>query len=129
MNDDKILIDSSIWIEYFKNNDVYVSFVENALDTLSAYIAGPVVCELLQGVKSIKENEALSSCIDAIPFIDVSKDDWVKAGDILYKLRKQGITIPMANVILGAVCLNNGLTIITLDKHFEKIPGIRVLHP
>lgn len=122
---ERILIDTSVWIEYFKNNDEFVNLIENAFESMSVCITGPVICELLQGVKSTKEYQMLSSCIDAIPFIDVNKNDWVKAGEISHSLKKQGITIPMADIIIGAVCLNNGFKILTQDKHFQNIPGIK----
>jgi predicted nucleic acid-binding protein len=49
---DKIVIDISIWIEYFKNNSDYVSFIEENLNLENIYIIGPIISELLHGVKN-----------------------------------------------------------------------------
>ncbi len=57
---DKIIIDTSIWIEYFKNNSDYVSFIEENLNLENIYILGPIISELLHGVINEKEYKILS---------------------------------------------------------------------
>jgi hypothetical protein len=42
-----LIIDSSVWFEYFKRNDPYYQEVQGHLDTLSVKILDPIVGELL----------------------------------------------------------------------------------
>ncbi len=124
MKNRKILIDTSIWIEYFKNNENISSIVDNKLDNDSACIAGPVISELLQGVKSQKELDILVKHIDAIPCFHIGTKDWIDAGILSYSLRKKGITLPLTDVVLAVTAKNNHAAIFTLDKHFKFIPDV-----
>ena len=76
---DKIIIDTSILIEYFKNNTKYVSFIEENLNLENIYIVGPIISELLHGVKTEKEYSMLFQSITAIPYLDCIFEDWIKA--------------------------------------------------
>ena len=78
----KIIVDTSIWIEYFKDKAEITAIIDKGLLAGSVYMAGPVVSELLQGVKTEKEFERLLGCIDAVPFIDSNFEDWRLAGSI-----------------------------------------------
>jgi len=67
----------------------------------------PVISELLQGVRTNHEYLALLNCIDAIPYIEVKNEDWKKAGKISFNLRKEGLTIPLTNIIISAIAIIN----------------------
>ncbi len=121
-----MLIDTSIWIEYFKENEKIIKVIEKGLMENNVFIAGPVVAELLQGVKSESEFQKLANCIDAVPFIDNSMKDWKTAGEISFKLRRNGITIPLTDIIISALAINNNLLVYTRDEHFKEVPGVKV---
>lgn len=121
-----MIIDTSIWIEYFKNKPDIVKIIESGLNEESIYITGPIVSELLHGVKSEKEFEMLSKYIDAVPYLECELKDWIHAGKISFSLRKKGITVPLTDIIISAISINKGAKIFTLDKHFEQIPGIEL---
>lgn len=123
----KIIVDTSIWIEYFKNNEKIVQIIENGLNSNSIYITGPVVSELLQGVKTEQEFDMLSGCIDAVPYLECTAEDWIKAGRISFILRRKGITVPLTDVIISAVAIRNNAKICTLDYHFSSIDGVDLL--
>ncbi len=122
----KIIVDTSIWIEYFKNNTSIADSIDAGLDKGYVYTVGPVLSELLQGVKSQKEFNMLSKVIHAIPYLDCDSKDWIDAGILSYSLRKKGITLPLTDIIIAAIAKNNHAAIYTLDKHFISIPDIEL---
>jgi len=124
---DKIIIDTSIWIEYFKNNPAYVSFIEENINLENIYITGPIISELLHGVKNEKEYLMLSRSINAIPYLDCTFEDWIKTGSILFNLRKKGKVIPLTDALISAVAVRVNAAILTLDQHFKDIPGLKLL--
>lgn len=124
----KIIADTSVWIEYFKNDANIVKIINEGLDAGRIYTAGPVVSELLQGVRSDKELSLLSKYIDAVPFIDCKMKDWADAGRISFSLRKSGITIPLTDIIIFSIAQNNDAMIFTKDKHFSLIPDVKLFH-
>ena len=65
--------------------------------------------------------------MDSIPFLDCTYDDWANAGNILFKVKKSGISIPLTDAIIGAVALRYNASVLTLDSYFKKIKSLRVL--
>ena len=124
MKKSKIIVDTSIWIEYFKNESDIVDLIEDKLMENCIFITGPIVSELLQGVKSEKEYDKLKNSIEAIPFIEGTYKDWKKVGSISFDLRREGITIPMTDIFISVIAINNNASVYTQDKHFKEIPEV-----
>ncbi len=127
MKDQKIIVDTSIWIEYFKNNQKYVPFIEDSLNLENILISGPIISELLHGVKGEKEYKLLSESISAVPFAECIYDDWIKTGEALYNLKKKGITVPLTDVLISVIAIRHDASILTLDKHFKSIDMIKLI--
>jgi tRNA(fMet)-specific endonuclease VapC len=123
----KIIVDTSVWIEYFKNSQDYVGYIEENLHLDSIYITGPVITELIQGVRGGKEYLLLSDSINAIPYLECTFQDWIMAGEISFKLRKNGKIIHVTDALIAAVSIRNTAKILTLDNHFKNIPGVELL--
>lgn len=120
----KTIVDTSVWIEYFKEATDIVPIVDEGLLAGTVFMVGPVLTELLQGVKTNKELEKLEGCIDAVPFFECRYTDWHLAGVLSFKLRKEGVTIPLTDLIIAALSINNGASVHTFDHHFKLIPGV-----
>jgi len=105
MGHQKIIVDTSAWIEYFKNNQDYVQFIEDSLNLENILISGLIISELLHGVKSEKEYELLSESISAVPYAECIYEDWITTGEMLYNLKKKGITVPLTDVLISAIAI------------------------
>lgn len=126
----KIIIDTSIWIDYFKNKDSsYSSKLDSLLLTDCVYINGIILAEILQGIKGEDEKKVVSSLLEALHFLDITIYDWKLAGEISGKLRAKGITLPLTDISIAANAINNNAVVFTIDKHFEMIdyPKFKIL--
>jgi predicted nucleic acid-binding protein len=57
MSDEKILIDTSVWIDYFQNKPSSISEkVDGILSENNIYIPKIVIAELIQGVRFSERN-------------------------------------------------------------------------
>ena len=122
-----VLVDTSIWIEYFNKPDSTAgTSLENLLKQGRVLGAGLVLTELLQGAKIEKEFKLILESMTALPFLETTLNTWIEAGQISFSLRKKGITIPTSDLILASLALENHCLIFTLDPHFNKIPGIKL---
>ena len=126
MKNPKIIVDTSIWIEYFNRKTNIVNFIEERIMEDCLFMTGPIVSELLQGVKTEQEYEKLKNSIDAIPYLETTLEDWKEAGNISNKLRRKGITIPLTDIIISSVAISNNAKVYSLDKHFKEIPGVKL---
>ncbi len=120
----KVIVDTSIWIEYFKGNEAAAKFIHDQAN-FEVNLAGPILTELIQGIKTESEKSAFSMIMASLPCITISDQDWVNAGEIGSDLRKKGVTVPFADLIIYTAALNNNCSILTLDSHFEMINKAR----
>jgi predicted nucleic acid-binding protein len=115
-----ILIDTSAWVEYFKGNPNVTTMVPDR-EAHSVYITGPVITELIQGLKTEKEKEIFTASLESLPRLKITDQDWFDAGTFGAQLRSKGITVPLADLIIYTAAINNHCSICTLDKHFKAI--------
>jgi predicted nucleic acid-binding protein len=115
-----ILIDTSAWVEYFKGNPTVAAMVHDR-EAHSVYITGPVITELIQGLKTETEKESFTASLDSLPRLNITDQDWFDAGRFGAQLRSKSITVPLADLIIYTVARNNYCSICTLDKHFKAI--------
>ena len=121
-----ILVDTSAWIDYFNKPDSKTGkTVEQILRKRRALLAGIVLTEILQGAKIKTEFEAILESMLVLPLLEASLTTWIEAGRISFALRKKGITIPTTDLIIASLALENNCSILTLDPHFQKIPGVK----
>ena len=116
----KILIDTSIWVDYFKGSEVVTGAI-NDLETGTIYITGPVMTELIMGVKNKKESKDLVLALESLLCLEITGQEWIDAGMLGSALRQKGITIPLPDLIIFTVARNNNCAIWSRDKHFKII--------
>ena len=120
MSDEMVLADTSVWIEYF--NRPKSRTAEKMTDLLKQdriVLAGPIIAEIVRGVRTVKEKNLILSTLDILPYYGLDMLDWVAAGLMLLTFRKEGKTHSIIDAILAQTCIRYGLVIYTLDKHFD----------
>ena len=118
----KVLIDTSAWIDFFRNTGGAAGDVVAELIQLDqAYLTGPVMAELLHGAKGKQEMKSLEEVFATIPILDVTGEDWLATGNTLQALRKRGCTVPLTDVLIASVAQRNNMAVLTLDKHFQDL--------
>ena len=65
---------------------------------------------------------------DAIEYLDVTRDIWIEAGNLARKLRADGKTIPLSDIIIACSAKQHSYQIFTIDKHFQMIPGTNIFN-
>lgn len=122
MNGRKILIDTSIWIDYFKNKSSGIAEkVEEMLTGDEVYVPKIVIAELIHGAKSEREVSVIEEFVDAFHIVDQGADIWIKAGKLSFSLKKKGKNINLSDCYIAVIAQEHGCHIFTLDGHFEEI--------
>ena len=122
MKGEKVLIDTSVWIDYFKStNNNIAEQVDEILNNAEVYVPKSVIAELIQGAKSEKEISVIEEFVNAFHLIDQSDDTWSKAGKLSYTMKRKGITANLMDCYLAVIAQENNCKILTLDRHFKDI--------
>lgn len=128
---DRILIDTSAWIDYFQNAPSSLSEkMDEFLSHEEIFVPKVVVAELIQGAKSEKEIGVIKQFLEAFNVIGEGGETWIKAGKLSYDLKKKGRTINLTDCYIAVMAQENKCAIMTLDKHFKEIQkyeGLRLI--
>lgn len=125
MNAERILIDTSVWIEYFRDELSSVADkVDQILSEDDVYVPRIVIAELMHGAKSEKELSVIRDFLDAFQIIDQKEDSWIKAGKLAYDLKKRGKTIHLLDCYIAVIAKEFNCKVFTLNRHFKAIQKI-----
>ncbi|MBK5273920.1 MAG: PIN domain-containing protein [Desulfuromonadales bacterium] len=126
-----VLIDTSIWIEFFRQREPYHSMVTKLIDNDQVVCCGIILAELMQGAKSDKELTVLDDFLKVFTFIPETPELWAAAGKLSGKLRRKGITVGLSDCFIAAAAASAKVQVATLDSHFEALgkPAGITLYP
>ena len=120
---DKILIDTSAWIQFFRKKEPWYSAISMLMDDKRICCSGIILAELIQGAKSEKGLEVLRDFRYVFEFLDESTDLWQAAGELSNTLQRKGKSVGLSDCYLAASAKAHKVKILTLDKHFDVIKG------
>ena len=125
-----VVVDTSQWVQYFRvAGSPEAAEVRRLLAAGEVAMVGIVFIELLGGARDQRQFDTLEEELQALPFLDVEKQTWKRAGLLLAELKRQGVTIPLPNAMIAAQALEHGLPVFTRDEHFLQIPGLELHSP
>ena len=122
MNVEPILIDTSVWIAYFRDRNARLSAeVDEILSNAEVVVPKIVLAELIQGAKTEREVAVLEDFLGAFTIIDQTKETWIKAGKLSYALKRKGKTVNLTDCYIAVIANENSCRLMTLDEHFREI--------
>ena len=121
-----ILPDTTVWIEFFRTRSKTGDILESLIKEGSVWLCGTVLFEILQGVRTEEEKSNVLEMLSDLPYVEMSQPLWQKASEISASLRKNGLNLPLSDILIAAVAIRNNFSVFTLDKHFEQIPGLKI---
>ena len=122
MSGRKILIDTSVWIDFFRDQSPNFSQkVDDLLAKNEIYVPKIVVAELIQGSKSDREVAAVKEFLNAFHIIDQNENTWIRAAELSYLLKRKGKRVNLADCYIAMIAEEHGCQIFTLDEHFRDI--------
>jgi len=123
VNPEQILIDTSAWIASFKKtgNLQLKQFLKNSILAGLAATSPIIILELLQGCRTQEERDALKIKLESLDLLSITQSVWERSYELAFSLRKKGLTIPTADLIIAAVAIENNSMILHQDEHYEMI--------
>lgn len=120
-----ILIDSSVWIDFFNGTEGSAVFALEKLiaDEEEVYLSEYILTEVLQGFRDDGEYEAARRCLFRFPIARLrNKDSYIEAAQIYRQCRKKGITIrKTADCLIARTAIENDLFLLHKDNDFDLI--------
>ena len=120
-----VIADTSVWISFFRSPD---SREKQALDALidadEVALVGVVLAELLQGCRAAKERDAVKDAMLALPYLEMTRELWIRVGELSSALLRRGVTLPIPDLVVAGIAIEHHCRVYSLDTHFQKIPDL-----
>jgi predicted nucleic acid-binding protein len=122
-----VLVDTSVWIEFFdRNNPSVRGDLEALLRQGEVATAGLVLAELRRGCRSSKQVRGLLQAMETLIYFEADRDSWLRAGELAAECSTRGFQVGIADCLLAALAMRENAFIFTLDRDFERIPRLRL---
>ena len=130
-----ILVDSSVWIDYFRGMPTPETDRLDALLGTEPLVTGDLIlAEVLQGFGSDHDFNQGKKLLTSLPIVElVGGDVAIQAARNFRILRAQGITIRKTiDTLIATACIENGLALLYSDRDFDpfvRLLGLRAVLP
>ena len=117
-----VIVDTSAWIEYFRDSSMDVAEkVDLCLDRDLVGIGDLVYCEVMQGIRSPRERQEVSSLLLSLPQFEMVGFGIAEKAAANYRLlRSRGVTVRKTiDVLIGTFCAEHGLQLVHCDADFD----------
>jgi predicted nucleic acid-binding protein len=124
----RILPDTCAWIDFLKGRATPLAeALGDSLIRIEVVTCGVVLFELIQGIKNPNEETLVQNAFEALPHLELTRDVWIRAGQLSANLRNSGHTLPLSDIIIATLALEHACAVLTIDRHFEFIPGLNTV--
>ncbi|BDG60383.1 type II toxin-antitoxin system VapC family toxin [Caldinitratiruptor microaerophilus] len=126
-----IVADTSIVIGFLRGHDPEAQAFANLLTERRVCLTAVTVFELAIGVGGFEQlSGRLGSLAGALEVLPLDAEAALRAGELERQLRRKGVPIGLADVLIAGICLRHARPLLTLNtQHFSRVDGLRVLAP
>ena len=128
-----ILIDSSVWIDYFNGNQTSkTDWLDSSVGNTPIIIGDLILTEVLQGFQSEKDFKIAKDLLLNIPFVTLGGKALALESAMNYRiLRREGVAVRKTiDIIIGTFCIHNQLSLLHCDRDFDpmvKFLGLKII--
>lgn len=128
MADKKLMIDTSILIDYFRKTDKAKSRLVGHFQNFNQlYISSITEFEIFNGATAAHK-DFWNSMLTELIVLNFDRDAARAAADIIGQLKLKRITIDKPDLFIAATAVVNELTFDTLNiRHFQEIENLKLL--
>jgi tRNA(fMet)-specific endonuclease VapC len=124
------LLETSVAIHVLRGNETIASRLEALLRGEEAAVSACTVAELLYGVERAVahtvERDHVARFLQAFTVLPFDVEAARAYAHMEAGMRQLGQRIPVMDALIAATALSHGLTILTADEHFRRVPQLRV---
>jgi predicted nucleic acid-binding protein len=124
---DRVLVDTSAWIETLRRNgdpEVRAS-VRAATREGRAVLCDLVLLELWNGAQGADEHRVLRELELTIEKVPTSPAVWEMASELARICRRAGVSAPVTDILIAACAEHHRLGLLHRDAHFNHIARVR----
>ncbi len=124
-----VVVDSSVWIEFFRGKGAVVGELARLLDADEVALAAPVRLELLSGA-SQKDEPVLRRVLSALPLLVPDARVWPKLEGWIERAGRAGERFGAMDLLIAGIADDHRATVWSRDADFARMArlGLVQLH-
>ena len=120
------LVDSSVWIDYFRGDkNLQTEYLDRLLEQSEeeVAVADLVVFEVLRGFTDVRTQRKAQALLLSTTLVDIGGlDNALRAASVYRQLREQGRTVRSPiDILLASYCMTHGHVLLHRDADFESL--------
>ena len=119
-----LLVDSSVWIDFFRGTRDVVRRVDAALDKDRIAVCGPVVAEVLSGARTRADFVRLKDAFEGLALLPEPADSWLRVAEARFALARRGTQAALVDILIALTAANAGHLVLTRDSDFRRIAAV-----
>ncbi len=119
-----ILVDSSVWINYFNGQITWqTEILDQMLQQIPVLTGDLILTEVLQGFRNDSEFDKARETLSLLSCKQMGGYDLaIKSAENYRKLRKKGVTVRKTiDIIIGTFCIYENIPLLYNDKDFDPM--------
>ena len=125
----RIVLDTNAYIRFLRGDKAVLGALSRAETVYMSVIVMGELYARFQGGSKVQQNKAVLEQFlrkSAVAVLEVDCETAQIFGEIKQTLKKSGTPIPINDVWLSAQTLGTGSVLVSCDRHFLLVPGLRV---
>jgi tRNA(fMet)-specific endonuclease VapC len=127
-----IIIDTSVLIDALHRKQTALKKILELEETGETLCTTQInVLELYKGVynptRSEKGLEKVKKLLDAFVILNINDDAYEMFGELSAELKRQGEAIGDFDELIASIALTYEASIVSTDRHFQRVPGLVVI--
>jgi predicted nucleic acid-binding protein len=122
-----VLADSSYYIEMLRQGQDPLKSLALAAASRDLAICGVVRCEVARGIANPHILERFRKVWNVMINVPTDNRLWERVEATSWELDRDGNVLPLTDIIIACCARRVGAVVLTLDKHFHRIPGVRAV--
>jgi predicted nucleic acid-binding protein len=119
-----VLVDSSVWVDFFRGARDVVRRVDTALENDRVAVCGPVVAEVLSGARTRADFVRVRDAFEGLVFLPDPADCWPRAGEARFALARRGNQAALVDILIALTAADTGHVLLTRDSDFRRIAAV-----
>ncbi|MGD0308730.1 MAG: PIN domain-containing protein [Acidobacteriota bacterium] len=122
-----VLVDSSFYIHLLRRGQDPLRALALIAAARDLAVCGVVRCEVGRGLRERRVLKRFQDFWDVMICVPTDEWIWKSVEETLWRLDRQGLTLPLPDVIIGCCARRMGAVVLSTDEHFRLIPGVEVM--
>lgn len=125
----KILLDTNAYTKYLSGDEEILDMLGMAnIIYMSIFVLGELYAGFKGGTKEVWNKDLLNKFLNkpTVQILNAASETSEIFGDIKHSLKMSGNPVPINDVWLASHAIETGSVLVTYDKHFKNIPGLKI---